>query len=64
MPSRPFRKFFDRKLALTDGGLSLKICPRVHFKAVIVDGSRATVREHDKEDWTAPLDGLVDRISG
>jgi histidyl-tRNA synthetase len=31
---------------------------------VVVDGERATVREQGKEDWTVPLDGLVDRISG
>lgn len=37
-PSRPFRAAFDRKRSLTAGGLQLKICPRVHFKAVLVDG--------------------------
>jgi histidyl-tRNA synthetase len=31
---------------------------------VIVEETHATVREHGKEDWTTPLDGLVDRISG
>ncbi len=31
---------------------------------VIVDGKEATVREQGKEDWSTPLDGLVDRISG
>jgi histidyl-tRNA synthetase len=31
---------------------------------VIVDGGQATVREKGREDWTAPLDELVDRISG
>jgi phosphatidylserine/phosphatidylglycerophosphate/cardiolipin synthase-like enzyme len=41
LPSRPFRKAFDRKTALVRGGLALKICPRVHFKAVIVDGAWA-----------------------
>lgn len=39
VPSRPFRAAFDRKRRLTEGALALKICPRVHFKAVIVDGS-------------------------
>ncbi|MBS2022450.1 MAG: phospholipase D family protein [Deltaproteobacteria bacterium] len=39
LPSRPFRKSFDRKQELVRGGLDLKICPRVHFKAVIVDGA-------------------------
>jgi histidyl-tRNA synthetase len=31
---------------------------------VIVDGDEATVREHGRPDWTAALDGVVDRISG
>jgi phosphatidylserine/phosphatidylglycerophosphate/cardiolipin synthase-like enzyme len=39
LPSRPFRAEFDRRKKLTSGGLQLKICPRVHFKAVIVDGA-------------------------
>ena len=39
LPSRPFRKSFDKQALLVRGGLELKICPRVHFKAVIVDGA-------------------------
>ena len=39
LPSRPFRKFFDRERVLVRGGLALKICPRVHFKCVLVDGA-------------------------
>lgn len=39
LPSRPFRAAFDQKAGLVRGGLALKICPRVHFKAVIVDGA-------------------------
>ena len=31
---------------------------------VIVDGDAATVREQGKEDWQAPLDVLVERITG
>jgi histidyl-tRNA synthetase len=31
---------------------------------VIVDGGQATVREQGRLDWTAPLDEIVDRISG
>jgi histidyl-tRNA synthetase len=31
---------------------------------VIVDGTTATVREQGREDWTAPLDTLVDTIAG
>lgn len=38
LPSRPFRATFDAKESLVRGGLQLKICPRVHFKAVLVDG--------------------------
>ena len=43
LPSRPFRAAFERKQALVRGGLSLKICPRVHFKAVVVDRAWAYV---------------------
>jgi len=39
LPSRPFRAAFDRRRKLVRGGLELKICPRVHFKAVLVDGA-------------------------
>jgi phosphatidylserine/phosphatidylglycerophosphate/cardiolipin synthase-like enzyme len=39
LPSRPFRAGFDKLRRLVHGGLELKICPRVHFKAVIVDGA-------------------------
>jgi phosphatidylserine/phosphatidylglycerophosphate/cardiolipin synthase-like enzyme len=39
LPSRPFRRSFDRKKRLWSGGLELKICPRVHFKAVLIDGA-------------------------
>ena len=39
LPSRPFRAAFDQKRDLVRGGLELKICPRVHFKAVIIDGA-------------------------
>lgn len=39
LPSRPFRAAFDRHKALVAGGLDLKICPRVHLKAVLVDGA-------------------------
>jgi phosphatidylserine/phosphatidylglycerophosphate/cardiolipin synthase-like enzyme len=39
LPSRPFRAAFDRQQALVAGGMTLKCCPRVHFKAVLVDGA-------------------------
>jgi phosphatidylserine/phosphatidylglycerophosphate/cardiolipin synthase-like enzyme len=41
LPSRPFRASFEKRRRLTSGGLALKICPRVHFKAVLVDGAWA-----------------------
>jgi histidyl-tRNA synthetase len=31
---------------------------------VIVEGEQATVREQGREDWTAPLETLVDTIAG
>ncbi len=37
-PSRAFRESFDAHPALVAGGLALRQCPRVHLKAVIVDG--------------------------
>ncbi|KIG13407.1 phospholipase D Active site motif domain protein [Enhygromyxa salina] len=36
-PSRAFRASFDRHPRLVRGGLELRLCPRVHFKTVIVD---------------------------
>lgn len=39
LPSRPFRAAFDKRRRLVRGGLALKICPRVHFKCVLVDGA-------------------------
>src|SRR5437764_14257290 len=41
LPSRPFRASFEKRRRLTAGGLQLKICPRVHFKSVVVDGAWA-----------------------
>ncbi len=41
LPSRPFREAFDARARLVRGGLELKVCPRVHFKAVVVDGAWA-----------------------
>ena len=38
-PSRAFREEFDRHPRLFEGGLQLRSCPRVHFKAVVVDGA-------------------------
>ncbi|HWE27790.1 MAG TPA: phospholipase D family protein [Polyangia bacterium] len=40
VPSRRFRAAFDRHPELVRGGLRMKMCPRVHMKAVIIDGTR------------------------
>lgn len=45
LPSRPFRAAFDKhEKVIREGGaggarMELKLCPRVHFKAVLVDGA-------------------------
>ena len=39
LPSRPFRESLANHPRLVNGGLELRRCPRVHLKAVIVDGS-------------------------
>ncbi|MFC1839765.1 phospholipase D-like domain-containing protein [Thermodesulfobacteriota bacterium] len=41
MPSKPFQKTLDRFNLLISGALELQICPRCHWKMVIVDGSFA-----------------------
>ncbi len=41
LPSRPFRKTLERFPRLTSGALELQICPRCHWKMVIVDGQFA-----------------------
>lgn len=38
MPSGPFRAAFDRHPRLVKGALAMRLCPRVHLKAVIIDG--------------------------
>jgi phosphatidylserine/phosphatidylglycerophosphate/cardiolipin synthase-like enzyme len=38
IPSRPFREALANHPRLVAGGLALRRCPRVHLKAVIVDG--------------------------
>lgn len=38
LPSRPFREELAQHPTLLAGGLALRRCPRVHMKAVIVDG--------------------------
>lgn len=39
LPSRPFRDAFDRFPRLVRGGLELRMCPRVHMKTIVVDGT-------------------------
>jgi phosphatidylserine/phosphatidylglycerophosphate/cardiolipin synthase-like enzyme len=39
IPSRPFRAELAQHPRLVGGGLALRRCPRVHLKAVIVDGA-------------------------
>jgi phosphatidylserine/phosphatidylglycerophosphate/cardiolipin synthase-like enzyme len=37
MPSRAFRRSFDAQPELVQGGVQMRMCPRVHLKAVVVD---------------------------
>lgn len=39
-PSGPFRAELARHPILDEGGLALRLCPRNHLKAVIIDGRR------------------------
>lgn len=39
IPSGPFTRELKRHPRLVKGGLALRVCPRLHFKAVIVDGT-------------------------
>jgi len=36
-PSRAFRRSFDAQPELVTGGVEMRVCPRVHLKAVVVD---------------------------
>lgn len=49
LPSRPFRNRFDDLPALVDGGIDLRMCPRVHLKTIIVDAEFAYV---GSANWT------------
>ena len=49
LPSRPFRNRFDDLPALVEGGMDLRMCPRVHLKTVIVDAEFAYV---GSANWT------------
>ncbi len=38
LPSRPFRDTLERFERLCSGGLELQVCPRSHWKMVLIDG--------------------------
>jgi phosphatidylserine/phosphatidylglycerophosphate/cardiolipin synthase-like enzyme len=59
LPSRPFRAELARHPRLVGGGLALRRCPRVHMKAVIVDGA---VLYLGSANWTGA--GLGAKASG
>lgn len=48
-PSRPFREELARHPILDEGGLAMRLCPRNHMKAVIIDGRRAYL---GSANWT------------
>jgi len=59
LPSRPFRDELANHPRLVGGGLALRRCPRVHMKAVIVDGELLYL---GSANWTGA--GLGARGSG
>ncbi len=59
IPSRPFREELANHPRLLGGGLALRRCPRVHMKAVIVDGE---LLYHGSANWTGA--GLGAKGSG
>jgi phosphatidylserine/phosphatidylglycerophosphate/cardiolipin synthase-like enzyme len=59
LPSRPFRAELARHPRLVGGGLALRRCPRVHMKAVVVDGELLYL---GSANWTGA--GLGARGSG
>ncbi len=48
-PSRAFRRSFDARPELVEGGLEMRKCPRVHLKTVVVD---ARVIYLGSANWT------------
>ncbi len=48
-PSRPFREELAHHHILDEGGLAMRLCPRNHMKAVIIDGRRAYL---GSANWT------------
>jgi phosphatidylserine/phosphatidylglycerophosphate/cardiolipin synthase-like enzyme len=77
-PSRAFRAAFARHERLGRGGLALRACPRVHFKAVVVDGAylylgsanwtgaglgaKGAGRRNFELGFATADDGLLDRV--
>lgn len=57
LPSRAFRREFDRYPRLIAGGLELRACARVHMKAVIVD---AELLYLGSANWTGAGLGVKD----
>jgi len=49
IPSRAFRDHFDDQQTLVEGGLDLRMCPRVHMKVAVVDGATAYL---GSANWT------------
>jgi phosphatidylserine/phosphatidylglycerophosphate/cardiolipin synthase-like enzyme len=77
-PSRAFRAEYDRHRRLYQGGLELRLCPRLHFKAVVVDGAllylgsanwtgaglgaKGTGRRNFELGFVTRDDGLLDQV--
>ena len=77
-PTRPFRNAFDKLDVLVRGGVELRMCPRVHFKLVVVDarlayvgsanwtGAGLGVRSENKRNFEMGIltedDGILDHV--
>jgi phosphatidylserine/phosphatidylglycerophosphate/cardiolipin synthase-like enzyme len=77
-PSGPFRKALARTSRAAQRALMLRACPRVHFKAVVVDGAfvyvgsanwtgaglgaKGTGRRNFELGFAGADDGLLDRV--
>ena len=80
LPSQAFRDAFDRHPRLVEGGLQMRLCPRVHLKAVIIDaaflylgsanwtGAGIGLRGSDKRNFELGLvtedGGMLDIVQG
>jgi phosphatidylserine/phosphatidylglycerophosphate/cardiolipin synthase-like enzyme len=77
-PSRAFRREIDRHPRLVGGAMELRNCPRLHFKAVVVDGgflylgsanwtgaglgAKGAGRRNFELGFVTADDGLLDRV--